>query len=409
MKLSNALKIRDQLREKLGSMEPAEKRGYLLSVIEQSHRKVKSADDMILSAFARVFFVLMRLNSDSKQGTELLQQARSILAKATEENRKLRMLEKDVLIFLGNHYRTYGQSDLALQAYGEAIANEHNYDRKVRGLLNSARVYMSEGLFHKALAVGEDVQLDKLKDVGLKCYIVMLRARILLIMGYEDAAAKTLEMIENDKSQVPAVELEYRYLLLVSRINFADVDYFLCSYEVFIAWIDESEDEKTSAFYHLEKLILETFQKPDDVENKTATRSRISYLGRAAGEKSITAAALAFIDYLTSKNTSDDPFDKVVSNLFQLPKVGSHRLFQILVVFFADYLKSKKRNKKCMSLLCSYERYIRGLETGFSPKLLKGLSHYQSAIRSAVEDIKKGLPADLVNGFDEVGESLLMK
>ena len=89
-------------------------------------------------------------------------------------------------------------------------------------------------------------------DAALRQFFILLKSKILLILGYRALATNELDGVLQSDDQPPKVALEARYLQIFVRAdpcNFAAVK---SSYQDLIADLEQRGDEHAANFYKLE-------------------------------------------------------------------------------------------------------------------------------------------------------------
>lgn len=397
--------MREALKKKDSKQEQY---SYLLSYVKRSTEKCNQREKLE-RAFAQVMLYIYKFYSDPKEALQLLKDARRVFHDFSEENRKLRIFEKDVYLISGNFLHSQGEFNKAIEAYQLAIVNEHNFDRKCRAYLNIARVYQSCGYLYKAIRVSEKLVLSKITDPKLFDYSVLLRSRINLMLGFEKDALDILDNLGKREKLSPAVELEFRYLKTMGEISFEQPRDFLSKYEGFCKWITGMFDESTCLFYEFEFKLFQLLIEPSKIKNKNGFKARIRYLAQKAGSEKFKSIGIDLAEYILNMQFSDKQFNRLKEALFEMVDGANHIFFQIVLLLFMDFLLQNRKYTKVANLLEAFRIYRSSLELGFSEKILNQIKKRPSNIQIFVKSLSDRLPQGNLDCEENVGVSLLQE
>ncbi|MBM4251837.1 MAG: hypothetical protein FJ146_07685 [Deltaproteobacteria bacterium] len=405
-KVSEVVKLRDDMISELKSLARDDQRQWLadqMVILAQS----RESPEQLKLAFAQVLWVRQRFHTDYRDGLGKLKPAYEIFARLSSANRLLSFLKKDVAILWGNFCHDNLQFDDAIERYQEALLHENNPDRKALCLLNIARTYLRTKRFYQALEHAEKIPLDKIAKPHLRQTFLLLKARILLILGYQSLASGPIKEVLAIPDLSSDVALEARYLQISALIPDASFGDAKAYYEDFIAWLEANNLGAAANFYRLEWQVFAALIEASDIGSRHKFLQRSSYLARQVDRADLHELARQLVQISSGDKYTKDDFAQLHAALADLRGRGEHLLYRQVLVQSATTLIKNQHYDKAAEMLREIEIYYQVGEALIPPKLSGLLSKHENIVVQTLAALEAQLPITLQTKKQAVGGFLL--
>ena len=405
-KVSNILHVRQNLIGEFASLPEEEKRAYLQAKLAAGSGVKANDTPRVIAGFAHVLWVRNKYYNDFKEAKKHLLTAQKIFMELAELNHMLSFLKKDLAVFLGNLYRDHQEHEQAILMYREALVNETNPDRRATALVNMSRSFISKGDFFKSLETAEKIDHSLITDHDLQHFVMLLKARILLILGFPTLAVHGLEEILRLPKPLPRVALEARYLQIFTKIDYRNCLAAKAQYEALIAYLEQNKQEGSANFYRFEWCLFAPLLEPRTIKNRRLFMTRSQHLARLGQCTDYLDLLKEIMGLVFSDKYPEADFVSLQTALHNLYSADNHLLFQHLLVQIVLLLQSRRMFEKSGLLLQEFETYQGRCEVGFSKKLLDRLQEHENWIGPCMDHLLGNLPASLLDKKHQFGSFL---
>ena len=361
----------------------------------------KSDDQMpVESAAAILIWADGGFYDDSEEAIKLLQKARRLFRTLAENNRLLRVFERDALIVCGNVHKMTDDTRAAIRCYEEAIAHEQNRRRKAVGLLNMARCYMASNDLYQTMRIVERDWLLGIDDQRLSSYCTLLKARVLGILGFADLCQSTLQTMAAKRHPSAKIEVEWRYLVLYSGWKIDEPQRFLDDGQMFCAGLADIENGRHQGFYEVELGLHRLFCASRSISNRAHFLERAKYLDEDRNFMPTLELADRFIFNI---DKTDEVFPALLKSVTALLASGHHELGQSLLVWMAAVLAERKKYYKLCDLLSACRTYRDRLLVGFPKNFLYHFKSEVNRFDQFVQRMKDMIPPGVAGSDEKLG------
>ncbi len=405
IEFSVAKRLRERLREQLKESPSASQKEMLLRTIHEAENS-DTAEGTLKGAFARILLIQIRGFDGASEGLGILRQAHKTLSIFAESNRRLKVFVKDCFISLGNLQAENSDWQQAIESYDHAIRGEKDYDRAAIGQLNKARALLANGNIYEALRIAEKVDISRLESQRMCLYFKLLRARILLILGYERLTCEILQAGE-ELPDVP-IALEWKYLTLMAQIDFVRPGDFLVLWSQFREWTVSQCPAHVQYFYELEEKIYRTLIEPASVRNKENYLARARYLADKVNERPLLNLLRVLISFFQSETKQPTEFSELITGLQPLTIAGNYRMFQTVVMILGSNLLELKQYRNLADLLAFFAIHQEKTRARLPKQILKRLAVDENRVQNRMEQLLQSLP-EVFRSVDDRIESFLLK
>ena len=379
-KVSEVVKLRDEMIEHVGSLSRDDQRIWLAAKVQLEGRNKADPLQQMEIAFARVLWVRSKFHTDYRDGVTNLRLAHEFFAKLSGENRLLGFLKKDVAILWGNFCHDNEVFDEAIEHYQEALQHETNPDRKALALLNLARTYLRTKRFYQALDHAERVQVDTLQKDHLRQTFFLLKARILLVLGYTTLASKPLHDVLAVPELTSRVQIEARYLEIASKVSDQEFIAAKPHYEALITLLDQSGSESSANFYRLEWMQFAALLEAETIGSRKTFLQRTGYLARQVERADLHELARHLLQISSGDKYAKEDFIALQGVLAELRGRGEHLFYRQILVQIAFVLIKLQHYDKASEILREIEIYYQVGEALIPPKLAAMLGQHENTL-----------------------------
>ena len=405
-KVSEVIKLRDDLISQMTSLARDDQRQWLADQMA-IHAKSVEVEAQLTVAFAQILWVRQRFHADYRDGLNKLRPAYELFTKLSTANRLLSFLKKDVAILWGNFCHDNQQFDEAVEHYQDALQHENNPDRKALALLNIARTYLRTKRFYQALEHAERVPLDKVTKPNLKQTFLLLKARILLTLGYQSLAVTPLRDVLAMPDLSHNIALEARYLEISAKVS--DVEFIGAKslYDDLIDWLEKQGLDSAANFYRLEWLVFSSLVEVHEIGGRHKFLQRTGYLARQVDRSDLNELVKHLVQISSGDKYSKDDFVQLQAALSHLRSHGEHLLYRQILVQVAALLIKLQHYDKAAEVLREIEIYYQVGEALIPAKLAEILSAHDNIILNTLVTLEAKLPSPLQVKKKTVGGFLL--
>lgn len=382
-----AYRLRHSLGEKLNAAtDPV----AVLKAVASERRgdaDLRAVQDAIISCF-----IASRALRPADESLRLVKKAMVLFDRLTKVDARFRAFEKDAAMIAGNLSLALGRDDEALRYYQDAVEGERLPPRRALGRLNIARLHLNRGELYEAWAGIRSYDLSS--DNGWRAfpYLLLLKVRILLVLGFYAHAATALKPISAKGSGLePKASLELRYLGLCARMDFAAPEKFLRRFDDFRVWVDAKFDEEISAFYELEATLYGRCIDRGARRHRSGTAARVALLTRKAGDQTFEQI-LDPLDRILGKKPTAEACDRFRAAVGGLQSDASHHLYRNIVLLAAMTLSAKRNPDLASALLNDLDAMSARLQAGFPESTLRVFRSWPNAPQNFATLLRTRLP-----------------
>jgi len=409
IKLKDIIAAKDALQKEISPLDLQKRRILLVERCKDTHGRffeVPRPLDIgaITKAFASSLFVVFGLHHNLKEGLSFLEYASKIFLILAQENRLAAYFARDMENLKGNLHFSYLNYDEAIHHYQNALAQEKKPERRAICLLNMARVLIGSAKFISALECLEMVKIEHI--VGpLLATTHLLRARILLVLGFSQLAFRNISFASSVKETNSQVDLECRYLMIYAEMKFSEKSKLQQDYASLATFLEKNGRVDQASFYTLEWMIISLVTNHESIKNKQIFLEKLRHLADRHQQQNLALLGKDLHEFIMNKGEFRK-FERLGKSFKLLLKDGHYLLYQLLMAHFILVLLHRRYFDRALEFLTELETYHRETLSKIPPKLHDLLANEPNTIKGILSEIRNRLPASSIEKIDGLGLSI---
>jgi hypothetical protein len=261
--------------------------------------------------------------------------------------------------------------------------------------------------------MAQKIDKNRLADKRLYAYFALLKAKLLLLLGYEQACLRSLGEAASVSLEDRQAALETRYLQTTASLELVPAGQRGEAFDRNASYADLAKAaraagaEGTGDFYELEALLFAPFRGKKAAGSKTRQITRGRQLAKNLGDKTYLKLLIWIHRYVYQEDSSPEAFNGLKRRLERLSQTSDHRLFQVLSLLCADYMTGRQHYKRAGVLLSALAAHWARLEAGFPQAALRRLAEETSHVREFWAYAAAALPEKIREEHASVADLLL--
>lgn len=392
MKVQEIEQLERDFIRKLGAMAPKNGQAFLEEYSRVATQSKVTEEEYFRSALAhetlaREFFFFENFTAAQRNFAAAVR----VYEALTKRYPAFRKWHRNALLRMGNLQLQHKHYESAKDYYQAAAKGERDQDRKSLIQLNIARANLWSLNLNHVLRAGKMVSVDSKAHPTIVAYYTLLKSRTFLALGYEAAAAQSLDEIPASvREQHKNIDLEAAFLRVLAGVDYQRLALNVTAYAVFLENQVKNLSERDQAFYHVEHNFLQMMLAPTTIKNKKDFIAKLRRELKKAQTSEYVDMAETLIGYCFGGK--ELVFTNFWTRLMNLSTIGHCHLFYLgAIAIWSQKLRDKSPDEAQL-VAEDVQRCLRGMELCLSKATLNKLTRHPSRLRQAIDALKRQAP-----------------